>query len=396
MMCQTNHAVHTMNVLRVIAILIALLVFAAAPSQAQQHRATHLGHPATRFAEPLKTEEDLRRVFQQDSLQEDIAAIARMSGYLGDMADFRQAVAEAPVTAIEIPTGTPLPAMSTRKKGKPVLLFDVLWAGKAPIQAYEFYFNSLGRRYRVVVPKPCSNFWIEEQPLPNLSVSCKSPDEAILGRPFPVCSTVVNSGAGLETSAVLSLAFPQEMALMSAMEGANPKMERVNWVLVNVAPGASQELCATFTPRQRGLFAFGTALAGDLTPSMERKCETHVHGIPAVLLEVIDLKDPVLAGAEATYEIRVLNQGTEPLTRIQLTGTLEDSQRYLSGSGATEILGAETLFNPRILERLEPGQEARWQVTVRAEKAGDVRFKVEMLADQLGRPVVETEATMQY
>lgn len=379
-------------------ILCLLFIWALAlpAAQAQQHRATHLGHPATRFAEPLKTEEDLRRVFQQESLQADIATIARMSGYLGDMDDFRKAVAEAPVTAIEIPTGTLLPAMSTRKKGKPVLLFDVLWAGKAPIQAYEFHFNSLGRRYRVVVPKPCSNFWVEEQPLPNLSVSCRSPDEAILGRPFPVCNMVHNAGNGLETSAVLSLAFPQEMALMSATEGANPKMERVNWVLLNVAPGAAQEHCATFTPRQRGLFTFTSTLEGDLTPTLAQKCETHVHGIPAVLLEVIDLKDPILVGGEATYEIRVLNQGTEPLTRIQLTGTLEDSQRYLSGSGATEILGAETLFNPRILERLEPQQEATWRVSVRAEKAADVRFKVELRADQLERPVVETEATLQY
>lgn len=365
-------------------------------AQAQQHRAVHLGHPATRFAEPLRTEDDLRRVFLEEKLQADIATIARMSGYLGDMADFRKAVAEAPVTAIEIPSGTRLPAMSTRKNGKPVLLFDVLWAGKAPIQAYEFYFNSLGRRYRVVVPRPCSNFWLEEQPLPRLSLDCRAPEDAVLDRPLSVCGAVRNTGAGPETGAILSLAFPEEVTYLSATEGANPKTERVNWILLNVAPDAAQEHCATFTPRKRGLFTFTTTLEGELTPAMERKCETHVHGIPAVLLEVIDLKDPVLVGGEVNYEIRVRNQGTEPLTRIQLSGGLEDSQRYISGSGSTEILGAETLFNPRILERLEPGQEARWQVTVRAEKAGDVRFRVELLADQIGRPVVETEATMQY
>lgn len=379
-------------------ILLSLFfwILALPMAQAQQHRAVHLGHPQTRFAEPLKIEADLRRVFLQEALQADIATIARASGFLGDMEDFRRAVRDAPLTVIEIPVGTRLPAMSTRKKGKPVLLFDVLWAGKAPIQAYEFHFNSLGRRYRVVVPKPCSNFWVEEQPLPTLGVACQSPEEVVLGRPFQVCNTVANTGTGLEPAAVLSLAFPQETVFMTASEGANPKMERVNWVLANVAPGAAQELCATFTPRQRGLYTFTSSLEGELTPPLERKCETHVHGIPAVLLEVIDLKDPVLVGGEVTYEIRVLNQGTEPLTRIQLNGTLENSQRYLSGGGTTEILGAETLFNPRILESLEPGQEARWRVTVRAEKAADVRFKVELRADQFERPVVETEATLQY
>jgi uncharacterized repeat protein (TIGR01451 family) len=385
-----------MIAMRFLGLLLSCWFLAIPPVQAQQHRAVHLGHPLTRFAPPLQTPEDLRRVFLQGKLQQDIDAIARMSGYRGDMEDFRRAVASAPINVIRIPPGTRLPAMSTRRHGRPVLLFDVLWAGKAPFEAYEFFFNSLGRRYRVVVPKPCSNFWLEEQPLPHLSLSCKAPEEAILGRPFTVCNRVENSGTGTEGNAVLSLAIPADMVFMSGTAGANPEAERVNWLLQDVAPGAVQERCATFSPRQRGLFAFSAALAGDLSPSTGQQCQTHVHGIPAVLLEVVDLKDPVMVGGEVTYEIRVRNQGTEPITRIQLAGTLEDSQRFLSGSGATEVLGADNFFNPRPLERLEPQQEARWRIIVRAEKAGDTRFRVELRADQFERPVLETEATMQY
>ena len=35
-------------------------------------------------------------------------------------------------------------------------------------------------------------------------------------------------------------------------------------------------------------------------------------------------------------------------------------------------------------------------VTVKAAKAGDIRFKVTMISDELTRPVEETEATNQY
>ena len=44
---------------------------------------------------------------------------------------------------------------------------------------------------------------------------------------------------------------------------------------------------------------------------------------------------------------------------------------------------------------LEPGQEARFVVSVRANKAGDLRFKVEMYADQLtsGKPVYREAST---
>jgi len=44
---------------------------------------------------------------------------------------------------------------------------------------------------------------------------------------------------------------------------------------------------------------------------------------------------------------------------------------------------------------LEPDQEARYEVTVDAAKAGDLRFKVEMYADQLtsGLPVYKEAHT---
>jgi hypothetical protein len=130
-------------------LLTSLLSFQSALAQTEVHRSTRLGNPATRFAPPLKTPEDLRRTLSSDALREDVQQVARMSGYLGDMADFRKAVETAPVKEIAIPPNTLLPAMSTRKKGKVDLLRNVLWAGKKPIDAYEFSFISgeLGDRH---------------------------------------------------------------------------------------------------------------------------------------------------------------------------------------------------------------------------------------------------------
>ena len=39
---------------------------------------------------------------------------------------------------------------------------DVLWAGKKPIDAFAFEFSSNCVRYRLVTPKACSNFWVED------------------------------------------------------------------------------------------------------------------------------------------------------------------------------------------------------------------------------------------
>ena len=52
--------------------------------------------------------------------------------------------------------------MAARKNGKAYAMRDVLWAGKKPIDAFGFEFSSNCVRYRLVTPKACSNFWVEE------------------------------------------------------------------------------------------------------------------------------------------------------------------------------------------------------------------------------------------
>lgn len=369
------------------------------PARAAEHNATYLGNPATRFADPLKTPDDLRNMLLSPALRADVQQILRQSGYLGDFQDFRDAVAKADIKELSIPPGTLLPAMSTRLKGMPVLLRDIRWAGKKPIEAYEFIFDSQWRRYRVITPKPCSNFWVEEvlpPPAPVLSLACDVPGEQPLPRPLTVCQRVGNSGNIAEPKAVVTLSIPAGAKLASAPGNAEVAADRITWNVQNLAVGASQTFCATFVAAQSGPLAFSGMALSDHAAKAESQCASRVYGIPAVLFEVVDLADPVLVGNEVVYTIRVLNQGSEPLTNIRINATLEDSQAFVSGSGPSAITAAAGNLTAAPLPLLKPGEEVLWRVVVKALKAADVRFAVEMRADQFKRPVSETEATFQY
>jgi hypothetical protein len=131
-------------------------------AEAQQHRATRLGNPATRFAKPLKKPDDLRVMLRAEKMKADVAAVLNELGYAGDPADIDRAAATADIVEIQIPSGTRLPFMAARKNGKPYAMRDVLWAGRRPIDAYGFEFTSKCQRYRLVTPKACSNFWLED------------------------------------------------------------------------------------------------------------------------------------------------------------------------------------------------------------------------------------------
>jgi hypothetical protein len=124
--------------------------------------------------------------------------------------------------------------------------------------------------------------------------------------------------------------------------------------------------------------------------------ETEVTGIPAILLEVIDLEDPDEVGTTETYVITVTNQGSADDSGIRVVCTLEPNQEYVSSTGPTTGAARGNVITFQPLRVLPPKQQAVWRVTVRNVKAGDVRFTTTMTSDNLTRNVEETEATNVY
>ena len=116
---------------------IALMLLLVGPAAAQQHRAMHLGNPATRFAPPISTPSELRSRFSNPDLKLDIESILRQVRWEGNLADLFNAAASNEVTEVSLPPGTRMSFMSSRVNGHPVALDDVLWAGKEPVLAYQ-------------------------------------------------------------------------------------------------------------------------------------------------------------------------------------------------------------------------------------------------------------------
>lgn len=475
----------------------------ASPLSAQQHRATRLGDPAHRFAKPLQTPDDLRRLFADPGMKDDIASILRQAGWKGNVEDLRLAAATAEIIAVKLPTGTRLPFMSSRDKGKPVALMDVLWAGKNPINAYEFEFVSKGWRYRCVTPKACANFLVVDlgphkavqvvrrvpetvslcEPFevtfevrnvggaaltqvqvvesvpgclraldgrteaifdagtlapgesrvfgyraqamsvgpcggrvtvtsaegaraaaessvlvraPVLAVSCVTPGEVLAGRPIEVCVTLKNTGNAAEPGATVMVPIPAGATVGRIGEGGVATAGAVVWELPNLAAGAERTLCASFRVREPGVVSFSAVAKARCAAPAESYCATTVAGIPAILLEVVDVEDPIVVGNEVTYEIRVTNQGSAVGTNLKWVCVLPESQEFVSGAGPTVVEGQGRSAGAAPLAMLPPKAEVAWRVVVKALSAADARFKVEMTSDQFQRPVEEWEATSQY
>lgn len=397
----TLHRTHTLSsaVLALALVVLPPLSVTTSHAQTEIHRATRLGNPATRFADPLKNPEDLRRTLLSEALQEDVQKVLRMIGYLGHMEDFRDAARNAPIRELSIPVGTVLPAMSTRRKGQVDLLRNVQWAGKRPIAAYEFSFISGERRYRVVTPKACSNFWVEEQlprPKHELSLSCVSPVESPQPYIVAICNTLRNTGDLTEPQARLTLPMPAGAKVRCVTGGADVSDNtQLAWTFDQFAPGAKRTVCATFAPDQTERIVFRSTAVGSRAAAVSSQCETRVVASPDELLGLSGPSGNAQVGSELVYLIRVRNLGKEALTHVKLVARLAEGQHPVTGSGPTAVSAADgNRLIPEVLASLNPGEQAEWRLVVRSDRAGETRLEVDLTADQFFCPVTKSTSVI--
>jgi uncharacterized repeat protein (TIGR01451 family) len=125
---------------------------------------------------------------------------------------------------------------------------------------------------------------------------------------------------------------------------------------------------------------------------------TRVEGLPALLMELVDLDDPVEVGAETSYEMRVTNTGTKTETNVQLTCTVPDEMEFRGARAPAgcqhKVEGKAVVFAP--IPKLAPRADVIYRVNVRGVKPGDLRFQARLRADGLTVPVLKEESTRVY
>ncbi|MCF6150048.1 MAG: DUF11 domain-containing protein [Candidatus Kuenenia sp.] len=233
---------------------------------------------------------------------------------------------------------------------------------------------------------------------PELKIVKKGPGKIYLGRDITYDMSVSNVGNGPAGSTVVEDTIPANTSFLSASYGGVLSAGSVVWNLGTLYPKDTKELRITLRPDGLGSVLNRATAKSVCADAVSATAVTEVLGIAAILLEVIDVEDPVEVGNNTTYVITVTNQGSDHSENVTISCMLEDTMEYVSSSGATGGLlageGKIVRFDP--LPSLAPKAQATWKVVINALREGDVRFKVSMKDDRLDRPVEETEATNFY
>lgn len=231
---------------------------------------------------------------------------------------------------------------------------------------------------------------------PNLQITAKAPDKRFVGNIITYDINVKNVGDAAAKNTLIRLSLPENTSLASANEEGQVEENAVVWRVGNLQPGEIKKVTARLIAKKimtARAVAYAEAVAAD---PVEEIMVTDIAGIAALLMELVDVNDPVPVGETEIYEITAKNTGSLPATRIVVKCELENSMEFVKSSGATKssLKGSTLSFEP--LPALEPQAEAAWRVIIRAKKSGDIRFKISVESDQLTSPVIREEPTNFY
>lgn len=231
---------------------------------------------------------------------------------------------------------------------------------------------------------------------PKLKISGSAPAMRYKGNNIKYRISLKNVGDGDAKNLKTVLRIPSGLRFASANEGGVKKGATIEWDLDSLPAGESKELTAKVQAlRIMKVAASATAQAKAAAP-VSTSFMTDVQGIPALLLRVDDVNDPVAVGETETYKIYVTNTGSLAANNVGVTCMLEDSMQLVSYDGPTKAVhkGKKLIFTP--LAKLDVGSRGVWTVVVKALKAGDVRFGATVRCKQLDSPVTEFESTDFY
>ncbi|MFO0879348.1 MAG: hypothetical protein U0840_18535 [Gemmataceae bacterium] len=234
--------------------------------------------------------------------------------------------------------------------------------------------------------------------MPRLDLAVVGPRLRYLDRKAIYTLRVTNPGDAPATNVTVADMVPAGFKVLAASDGGRHDFQSrtVSWFLGEVGPGQTREVKLEVQAVNPGDHKFKATAVGARGLRAESELQTRVEGLAALLVEMVDTEDPIEAGGDTAYEVRITNTGSKTETDIKLVAQVPDLMQFKNAQGPVRYReeGKMVVFEP--IEKLSPRADAIFRINVKALEAGTVRFKIQVTSTNLTEPVVKMEATRIY
>jgi len=233
-----------------------------------------------------------------------------------------------------------------------------------------------------------------------LGLTMSGPEQQFINIPAQYFITVKNVGTAPATNVLIADKLPDGTTFVRADQNGQFAEGQVAWIVGTLEAGTSKTVELVLRAKGAGKICNKARVEADGGLKAEAEACTIFKGASALLLEMVDRKDPIPVGGDTSYPIMVLNQGHLPVKNIRIKAFISPAMKLVKADGPTKYqVGSKTpdgyqvlIFEP--LPGLEVGAKVEYEVYVQAVRPADARFKIEMSADyQEAGPVRQEEST---
>jgi len=233
---------------------------------------------------------------------------------------------------------------------------------------------------------------------PKLALITNGPDFRYLNRKATYQMVLTNPGDAMATNANLMVGLPEGLEFIDASSDGTYNFEKrtVSWAVGMLDAHQKREFSITVLPKTEGEHLQRAVAWADSNLLAKADKTTRVEGTISMMMEVVDLDDPIEIDNETTYQIHLVNRGSKAAERIQVHAAVPDGLKILGveGTGLYRIQGQQVIFEP--IASLSPQSATVLQVRVKGIKKGTQRFRAVMSCPGVANSIITEESTEVY
>jgi uncharacterized repeat protein (TIGR01451 family) len=233
---------------------------------------------------------------------------------------------------------------------------------------------------------------------PKLNAAIHGPGLRYLGRQAVYTLSVSNDGQGATDNVRVMHKIPEGFEFIACDKGGrfDASSRLLSWFVGPLGRGEAAEAQVTLKAQELGDYTHFIRATSEHGIVSDAQVSTTIEGASALAVHITDLDDPVEVGVEAAYEIKVINEGSAPAESVVLACDLADGTSFMSATGPVSFAAKGQVLEFRPITALAPGETAKFQVFVRGEKAGNMRFKTRLNSASISDPLISEELTKFY
>lgn len=212
---------------------------------------------------------------------------------------------------------------------------------------------------------------------PELQLAAKGPALKYAGTSATYQVSVVNAGDAAAENVQVDLRLPAGAKYVGGVASARVSSRGITWNVGRLAAGGNQTFDVQCEMQVAGDVKLEVSAEADGGLAASQVVATRVEAIADVKLTVRDPQGPKAVGADAVYELIIVNRGSKEARGISAVVQFSEGIEPVSADGhQADVVPGQVVF--AAIDRLEPGQEKTLRVTARAQTAGNHVFRCEV------------------